>query len=234
MLDNAIKARFTTAKTLRNNPPVHALPDAYTDTTICGLDTTTGYWHGGMYNTLQEVTCGNCVRILTAAPRLTLEVFAAQITDHLPADHSECAHAHDHDFECAKASEPDSECTCNEHCDSVGGRHMDGDRRYLSETNHSIPFDAERWSDAKRDGHTEEQSLFLYVHSALRAENPDFTYATWQQEGFPAHYNPRAGLVATMAEDDGSEIYTELRLTLTGPGVTEWQRRTIFEALASR
>lgn len=245
-LDNTIKAVFTATKGHKTSKR-HALADAFTDITVCGVDTTTGFYKGGMHHIPQEVTCLNCVRILTKRPIILIEITSNKMTAHLPADHSQCEHTglgqgrDNHDSECSIRMPCDCyygckcECDCelsDSACDAVDGRSMDGDWRYVREEVNEVSYDRDAWREAEESWAVEGQAQVISAY--LRSVLGSARYLSWGFDHSPvAYYGERVTLVATEEDSHDPEFWTDHRLTLTGPGVTDYIRRTAYEILAS-
>lgn len=217
-LDNTITAVFTATKG-RTASKRHAMADSKTVITVCGLDTTTGFYLGGHHHTPQEITCGNCLRILRLKPMITLEITAEILSAYRPDDHSGCEHFED---------ETDSDC------DAVGGRSLDGDTRTISEESITVEFDPEAWAEAVYawgvDG--QAQIISAYLRAVLDGPLNDYGYQTWAFDHYPVEfYGP--GQTLRAVEEGSAETFADYTLRITGPGVTDSLRRVAFETLVS-
>jgi hypothetical protein len=222
----------------------HSLPESGGNTTLCGLDTdsTTGrtWFRGeGMYDIQSEVTCRNCIRVMAANPEIIITVVISEESGYA-ADHSDCDHASDSKSECAPHYDncpvlnDGDECSCDNDCDAVGGRSLDGDIRYISESTEVLEYDRDYWEIFAK-GTVGQTTLTAesYVKFAIRqVSRGGFAHLKWHMDGIGSTY-----MIACRTWRDDylvhPEIHFEHNLMITGAGVTPALRESLFKALQS-
>jgi hypothetical protein len=228
----------------------HSLPESGGYTTLCGLDTEskTGrtWWRGeGIYDTETDVTCRNCIRVMTANPEIIITVMVSEESGYA-ADHTDCDHASDGKSECAPHEDncpvlnEGDECICDAECDAVGGRSLDGGVRYISETTEVLEFECDYWAIFAKDatGLTAITAESYVKFILNRPTGSHFWSLGWHLDGTGSTYSRQSYLNACKTSADDymidSETHFEHTLRITGAGVTPALREALFKALQSR
>lgn len=211
---------------------VHALPEGSDLTTLCGRDATGHTIDNGLASAEKDVTCRSCTRSMLTKPRPVIKIITAEVSHHAPTDHSECDHRtvtlDQHSDTCTMVVHirngefrTGRSCDCeysDSACDSVGGRWLEGDRRYLSEhTVTVVPFDPESWA--------EQPDLTDYVRFEL--DQATIRGLDWSPSSTGSDLDRRTWLSAS--DDHGDETLTEYSVYVHG--ISMGQRDKLFTSI---